>query len=324
MSTLLFSWTFLLQQVHINNLAKVLAVFVKRGKPIRDLRQNKFFQLPRLTNSQKYLTREPHHLESRTGNKINTIHNLLISTRTTTTPLRSVFPATTDRDMKFLWYLKFGFAMTDLYASCHQSFAPFFFQNGGGASSFVNIRKINARWVDSYNLIFNLIFHDLVSLFFSNIYFKKEISALNWGLKSSMSLWRLTQIVIFDRNNKIADSANYIFYKIRLLGVINTFVFDSEYHIRTLYYLRRHGFYTMGVVALNKDRRVLDYAIPIGSNSLVAQLFFLRFFINIKKEVQSYRYASRKKLWLQDTTTISINGKGQQVRILKNIPNLKS
>lgn len=306
LSTLLFSWSFLIHQLHMNNLLRVLKTFTARGKPHRELKQKKFFKKPTLGNLKTQLTLRPKNLEWQTGSRFDNTHELLMTTRRYSTPLKSVFAPTADRDYKFRWYLKFGFVMSDLYASSHHSFSPFFFQNGSKGTSFINIRKINARWSESYNLMFNLIYYDLVSLFFGNIYFKKEISALNWGLKSVENLWRLTQVVILDRNNKIADSANYIFYKIRLFGIIATFVFDSEYHTKTLYYLRRYGFYTIGLVALNKDRRVLDYAIPIGSSNLTAQLFFLRFFISIKKEVQTYRYSDSRKQWLLDTTPLSI------------------
>ena len=75
-------------------------------------------------------------------------------------------------------------------------------------------------------------------------------------------------------------------------------VIDVLYHSKTIYYLRRTGFYTLGLVPINYNANTLDFAIPVSSDSLLSQVFLIRFLSIIKQATLQVRYDKIKRLWL--------------------------
>lgn len=65
---------------------------------------------------------------------------------------------------------------------------------------------------------------------------------------------------------------------------------DVPYHLKTIYYLHRSGFYTIAPVPINYDIALVDFAIPSSVNSIFGQLFFIRFLLQTRRTARRYEY----------------------------------
>ena len=93
---------------------------------------------------------------------------------------------------------------------------------------------------------------------------------------------------------KIFNAGEYIFNRLKLSGFNIAFIVDVLYHNKTIYYLHRHNFYTIGVVPITYNLNTVNFAIPTATESLFTQLFFVRFFIKVRKSTRTLRYKQFK------------------------------
>jgi len=178
------------------------------------------------------------------------------------------------------------------------SWVAYYFYVAFGDSCIVSVRKFFTRWKRTYYLLFNLFYYNINLLTFGTSFFKKELLALNWRCSNSLTeIWRYVSPFFYFKVGKIFDEANYLFHKLRLLGLNIAFIVDISYHKKTLYYLNNSSFYTIGVVPLNLNMNLVNFAIPAAAESLFTQLFFLRFVLNIQKKSKAHKYGALKKLW---------------------------
>lgn len=69
------------------------------------------------------------------------------------------------------------------------------------------------------------------------------------------------------------------------------------YHKKTVYYLRRTGFFTVGAVPVNYNQMLVDLALPTSSDSYSTQFFMLTFIRNLKKTSETVKYRLARQLW---------------------------
>jgi len=150
-----------------------------------------------------------------------------------------------------------------------------------------------------YYLFFNLFFYKIDILAFGSSFFKTELLALNWqSMNKFKFMWRYTRPILTLKSNKITIYGDFIFNRLSLLGMRFGLVVDVLYHSKTIYYLRRAGFYTVGLVPVNHNANTLDFAIPASSDSLLTQVFLLRFLTTIKQNTATTRYHNTRGIWL--------------------------
>ena len=179
----------------------------------------------------------------------------------------------------------------------HHSFRSFYLGYSKGGLVVLNLAKLFNRWKDVYYLFFNLFFYKIDMLTFGSSFFKTELLALNWQVMSKFKfMWRYTRPVLTLKPNKITIYGDFIFTRLSLLGMRMGLVIDVLYHTKTIYYLRRTGFYTLGLVPVNYNLNTLDFAIPSSSDSLLTQIFVIRLLTVIKQNTSLTRYSNVKNL----------------------------
>lgn len=182
----------------------------------------------------------------------------------------------------------------------HFSFKYFFLGYKRGGLAVLNIRKFFTRWKDTYYLMFNLFFYQIDTLTFGTSFFKSEILSLNWqSMNKFKFMWRYTRPFLALRPNKITTYGDFVFYRLSLLGMRIGVVVDILYHSKTIYYLHRSNFYTIGLVPINHNITSLSFAIPSASDSVLSQVFFIRFTSLIQQSTSTLRYQQVKALWDQ-------------------------
>lgn len=180
----------------------------------------------------------------------------------------------------------------------HFTFKYFYLGYRRGGVAVLNISKFFTRWKDVYYLMFNLFFYKIDTLTFGTSFFKQELLSLNWqSMKKFKFMWRYTRPFLSFRSNKITTYGDFVFYRLNLLGMRLGLVIDVLYHSKTIYYLHRSGFYTIGLVPINYNINTLNFAIPSTSDSLLTQVFFIRFLSLIKQNTSNTQFNSMRQLW---------------------------
>lgn len=199
----------------------------------------------------------------------------------------------------FKTFIKLNSNSAHNITTTHFSFKSFYMGHRRGGLVILNTRKLFTRWKDIYHLLFNLFFYKLDMLLFGSSFFKSELLALNWqNMEKFKFMWRYTRPFLTLKSNKITTYGDFVFSRIGSLGFRLSLLVDVLYHNKTIYYLHRSGFYTMGLVPVNYNMNSVNFAIPTSSDSLMAQIFFIRFTTLVKQSTLTSRYNDLKRLWL--------------------------
>ena len=166
----------------------------------------------------------------------------------------------------------------------HSSFASFYVTQKKGGASIINLGKFFQKWKLSYYLFYNLFYYKIYLLTFTSSFFKKEALAFNWSeCRQFEHTWRYIKPFLFLKPNKINDSAEFIFRKLKYLQLNTALITDISYHQKTIYYLKRLNYFTLGLVPTLYHLKSVDFAIPVASESLLNQVYFVRFILSIKQ-----------------------------------------
>lgn len=173
-----------------------------------------------------------------------------------------------------------------------------FFIDHGGSIQYVLLGSLFIKFKLIINMLSVIYFFDLKILYFSNAFFRDEVNSLNWSnFKSFIKIWRRVLPFFTFKFGRIFDKAWIIFYKLRLEGYYVALVIDIQYHIKTLHYLNRAQYYTIGFVPLWYNSNLVHFAIPMSSHGAASQLFVFRFLILIIKDVKKNKYFNNFKIW---------------------------
>ena len=172
-----------------------------------------------------------------------------------------------------------------------------------------SIDKIFSRWKNFYYLCFNLFYYNVKFITLSNSFFIKEVSSLNWihfNNSTLQNLWRFIKPLIFFKPGQIVNYGNLLFKKLKFRNLNVSFVVDILYHAKTIYYLKNNNFFIIGLVSSGSRLKTVDLALPINPNSIFSQLFFIRFLVFIKKDVDRYKFRNYKLGWLDLVKRLSV------------------
>ena len=197
----------------------------------------------------------------------------------------------------FKIFLKTNIQIPKLKHVVHQSQRLFFININSGGVCNLALTKMYKLWININNLIYNLFFYNINLLFFGNSFFRSEILALNWvSVGIIKTYWRFIRPFLIYKPNKINDFSGFVFSRFQNLGFQLGFILDINYHTKTLFYLKNANFYTLGLIPITSDLYLVDFAIPVNQ-SLVSYLFFLRFFIGVKRNIKLSNYIQLRKTW---------------------------
>lgn len=198
----------------------------------------------------------------------------------------------------FCTFLKVNVNVGPRIFAPHPSFYFFFIRNAKGGAVVANMAKLFTRWKDIYHLFFNLNYYKVELLTFGTPFFKDEVLAANWRILVKWKfMWKFTRTYFYLQPTKITNHGDFVFSQLRLSGLNVAVVFDTPYHLKTLYYLHRRGFYSIGPVPINYSSDLVDFAVPTGVNSIFTQLFFLRFMFQIRHSVVKESFYKLSSTW---------------------------
>lgn len=198
----------------------------------------------------------------------------------------------------FKIFLRLNFFSPNKVLKVHATWSHIFLRDHKSNLSYINTLKFYTYWKRSYYLIFNLFYYKLDILFFGTSFLRKEITALNWSVKNWLKThWRYIYPFMVNKPIKIFNYGWLVFYRLRLNGFNLALVTDVLYHSKTLYYLGRANFFTIGLTPLNYKANLLNFSLPTSSDSIFTQIFFLKLLISLKQETLLNKYSTRRMGW---------------------------
>jgi hypothetical protein len=199
----------------------------------------------------------------------------------------------------FNLFFLFNFSLFNSYFKVHHNFNLFYIYSYSNKLILIDPIKFFNRWKDSYDLIFNIFYHNYNPLIFSTNLFKNETLALNWNYNIfDINLWRyyfpFFTFKLFNFNRK----TNYFFDKLNERGINFFLITDSHYHFKNLHYINKKKFYSIGLVNVNLNPWIVTYPILTFFENFLTQAFFFKLLVFIQRKVLVNKFIVFKNSWL--------------------------
>ena len=217
------------------------------------------------------------------------------------TPLKTNFVKAPKADTLRLFFLYLAFANggSDSSYVIHAYWRPFFIRGfGSNVSPYIDPMKLIQRWTHTYHLLYNLFYNQSQMLVFSNKTLRTESSAFNWTQPViHSSLFRYSTPFFWLKNNSYGNDILVMYNKLSDRGLEASFVTDTRYHQQTVFFLRKCGIYTIGLVAYTANPWLLHYPLPVASSTLFTQYFFLKYVIYMKRSALFHCFRQLQQSW---------------------------
>ena len=198
----------------------------------------------------------------------------------------------------FTSFIRINMSSQNELTTPHHTFQSFYLTHSKGGLTIITLSKLFQCWKNCYFLLYNLYYYKSNALTFSPSFFKTEVLALNWVFhKRFQFMWRYTRPFLVHKSNKITNHGDFVFRNLRHLGLSVGIVTDVLYHIKTIYYLRRTAFFSIGLVPTIYNAYTVDFALPTAYESIFTQIFFIRFLIRIKQDASFTEFNTLRQTW---------------------------
>lgn len=185
----------------------------------------------------------------------------------------------------YLAYIKLNAGFNQSTLQPHNSQQVYYYLNKQSNIGIWNVTKLVSVWHNILTFIENIFFYSVEYLIFSNNYFKYESLSLNWKkLALIKSFWKYTYPFIFFLNNKTTQKTELYFRFLLQKGFRVSFVIDIFYHKKTIFYFNKLKFISIGPTPVSSNLYLLNLSLPVNSNSVFSNLFFIRFLLKLKKK----------------------------------------
>lgn len=186
----------------------------------------------------------------------------------------------------------FNFFFNKNFFSPHHNFDYYILKSSKNNLIIVKFQKFYKRWADSLNFLFNLYFYDLKPLVFGNLYFKKEILAINWNYKIfDFFLWRFYYSFFIEKRIQFDNLSNYFFTQVKTFNIRFFFITDVFNHYKNFYFFKKNYFFTIGVINIFTNPWMTDYPFFLFSDNYISQLFFFKLLIFFYKKSLHLKYS---------------------------------
>jgi len=171
------------------------------------------------------------------------------------------------------------------------------------AVSVISARKYFARWVDAYNLLFNIFYSDASIQMMSNRLFIEESLVFNWQYSSrNYKIFKYTQPYFMFKDFTHGGFVRSAVFSIFLQNIDLGIIVDMNNHKILRGHLRRYGLYMVGLVPINYSPWKVSYPIPAFSDSQLSQFYFIKWLFFIRGRAENHKYQNLIGLWNSSRT----------------------
>lgn len=198
----------------------------------------------------------------------------------------------------FKTFVSVGSTTVSGLLSVHPSNRQLFLKTSSGSGNFISLRLLFQVYKTFNSLLFSVLYYNIKLLSFGNSVFRQDISAINWSYISYYSsIFKFNNLSIFFQPNKLNDKFPKAFKFLKMNGFHTSVVYDSNYHKRTIYYLQRLSFFSIGIIPANMPKYTLNVSLPTLNDTLLMHLYMLRLFVKTKQKSDNKSFKSLYSLW---------------------------
>ena len=171
----------------------------------------------------------------------------------------------------------------------HPSYSNLFISTASGGVAINSTQRVLKLIYDYCFFTYKLEYYSVASLYFSNPFFKYEVTYLNRhsSTKYNLFIGSLKSFFFKKKTNKIY---NYQIFNLLKGGGYNvSMIFDAVYHQKTVSSLHKLGFFLLGPVPTYMPKYTLNVALPTTNDSFTSQLLLIRSLFFIRKKVSHQR-----------------------------------
>lgn len=202
----------------------------------------------------------------------------------------------------------FNFFFNKNFFSPHHNFDYYILKSSKNNLIVVKFQKFYKRWADSLNFLFNLYFYELKPLVFGNLFFKKEILAINWNYKIfDFFLWRYYYSFFIEKRIQFDNLSNYFFTQVKTFNVRFFLITDVFNHYKNFYFFKKNYFFTIGVINIFTNPWMTDYPFFLFSDNYISQLFFFKLLIFFYKKGLYLKYVMHSNKLAQFRSKVYFN-----------------
>lgn len=189
--------------------------------------------------------------------------------------------------------------VTSNYA-VHYEFRLMFLADSGVQrfNSLLSAQRYFHRWLDSYNLLFNLFYVEAQIQMVSNNLFIEETLLFNWDYNfRNFKIFKFSQpfFIFKDLSHGVYLHEAFLDILIRKMDLI--LAVDLANHNILLNYSKRYSFFSVGLVPINYSPWSVSYPIPVFSESMLTQYYFIKLILAIRADALSKRYQIKYNNW---------------------------
>lgn len=142
----------------------------------------------------------------------------------------------------------------------------------------INPTVFTHHWSNLFNFITNFFLFCDELLTFSTPFFKKETAAFNWYFnKFELNFWRLHSNYFCRQIINFNQLIEFFYQKLYDFGCETAIITDPIYHAKSLFYLNKNYFFSLGLADASTDPTLLSLAIPVLQVNFFSQFFFIKY-----------------------------------------------
>lgn len=185
----------------------------------------------------------------------------------------------------FTLYLQYSSVVINKTHTPHALFKLFFIQLLTKDITFINISSYYKRWINTTNLLLNIFYNNQSMLIFGNKIFKDEILSINWSYNLlDYKLFKQSAPFFFWNDVNYGLSSEAIFKKFKNKEINFLFILDLKIHEKSTYFFNKSNIFSIGLVSVNNNPWLVSYPIPVFSNNLFIQYYFLSLYTHLRQE----------------------------------------
>lgn len=184
------------------------------------------------------------------------------------------------------------------YTRPHPAFNIMFMDCSGHGSITLNLKRCFMRWNGTHALLYSLFYYTNRLIVFGHKLFRTDIIALNAASGVPLqTFFKYSAPFFYLQNSTYGEIIANIIRGLRAFKVETAFISDLTSHDKTSIGLRRSNVYTIGIVAFSSNPWVLAYPIPVHSNGLFTQYYFIKYLYHIQQQASAARFRKVRTFW---------------------------
>jgi len=185
----------------------------------------------------------------------------------------------------------------------HRDFRLFFLVSPCSASNknqLMCTKRYFAKWLDSYNFMFNLFYATPHVQLFSSNTFIEEVLTFNWHYSfRDYKLFKFTQPFFMFSDMFHGPEIHCLTSQIMSQRLDFGIVLDVSNQYTLLQYIQAAHLFTIGLVPVNHSPWQVSYPIITFSDSLLSQYYFIRWIFYVQSLSTKKKYDETRGQWAQ-------------------------